>query len=69
MKCSGCVILAMLFTDDNSRSPTHIGCIDPACDVMSVAEDSYANARFLCEQYYMASPKVEYETVNRECGF
>ncbi|KAF6020686.1 Pdk [Bugula neritina] len=54
----------MLFGDDLPKSPTHIGCIDPKCDVLSVAKDSYANAKFLCEQYYMTSPSVEYTTIN-----
>jgi len=58
----------MLFGDDLPKSPTHIGCIDPKCDVLSVAKDSYANAKFLCEQYYMTSPSVEYTTINRKSG-
>ena len=57
-----------MFGDDLPRSPTHIGAIDPVCDVLSVAKDSYENARFLCEQYYMAAPAVEYETINCESG-
>ncbi|OXU25735.1 hypothetical protein TSAR_012404 [Trichomalopsis sarcophagae] len=36
----------------------HIGCIDPYCDVISVVKDAYENARFLCDQYYMASPDL-----------
>ncbi|XP_014487439.1 PREDICTED: pyruvate dehydrogenase (acetyl-transferring) kinase, mitochondrial isoform X2 [Dinoponera quadriceps] len=36
----------------------HVGCIDPSCDVIGVIKDAYENARFLCDQYYMASPEL-----------
>lgn len=36
----------------------HVGCIDPFCDVISVVKDAYENARFLCDQYYLASPEL-----------
>ncbi|CAD6239468.1 GSCOCG00008703001-RA-CDS [Cotesia congregata] len=36
----------------------HVGCIDPSCDVVSVIRDAYENARFLCDQYYLASPEL-----------
>lgn len=36
----------------------HVGCIDPSCDVISVVKDAYENARFLCDQYYMACPEL-----------
>jgi len=41
-----------------------IGAIDPDCDILSIAEDAYENARFLCEQYYMTSPNCEFECHN-----
>lgn len=37
----------------------HIGCIDPLCDPCNVVKDAYENARFLCDQYYLASPNLE----------
>ncbi|XP_011496425.1 PREDICTED: pyruvate dehydrogenase (acetyl-transferring) kinase, mitochondrial [Ceratosolen solmsi marchali] len=42
----------------------HIGCIDPYCDVISVVKDAYENARFLCDQYYMASPELVFNQHN-----
>lgn len=37
----------------------HVGWIDPTCDPVSVIRDAYENARFLCDQYYLASPELE----------
>jgi len=37
----------------------HIGCIDPMCDPSSVVLDAYESARFLCDQYYLASPEMK----------
>lgn len=45
--------------ENPSRSPRHVGCIDPACDLRSVVLDAYENAKFLCDQYYLASPEVQ----------
>jgi len=65
-----CLVLvtAMLFGHSLPKYPTHIGCIDPQCDVLSIAKDAQANAQFLCEQYYMTAPMVEYKqaNINRE---
>lgn len=38
-----------------------IGVIDAECDIMSIAEDAYESARFLCDQYYSTAPECEYE--------
>ncbi|XP_053636878.1 pyruvate dehydrogenase (acetyl-transferring) kinase, mitochondrial isoform X2 [Cherax quadricarinatus] len=40
------------------NAQNHIGCIDPHCDVVRVIEDAYSSARFLCDQYYLASPEL-----------
>jgi len=34
-----------------------------------ILSDAYANARFLCEQYYMTSPDLKIESYNREYIF
>ncbi|KAK6619869.1 hypothetical protein RUM44_006269 [Polyplax serrata] len=44
--------------EKSTRSSRHVGCIDPACDLRTVIEDAYENAKFLCDQYYMASPEL-----------
>lgn len=36
----------------------HVGCIDPQCDLVGVVKDAYENAKFLCDQYYLASPDL-----------
>lgn len=47
------------FEKERKRSARHVGCIDPACDLRSVVEDAYENAKFLCDQYYLASPELK----------
>jgi pyruvate dehydrogenase kinase 2/3/4 len=46
------------------ESPTHVGCIDPHCNVNEVVQDAYENARFLCDRYYLASPSLQLECYN-----
>lgn len=53
---------ALLYGSQLSENPRHIGCIDPHCDVLEVVRDAYANARFLCEQYYLISPDLQIES-------
>lgn len=53
-----------LFGSDLPGHPLHIGCIDPNCDVTSVVQDAYVNAKFLCDQYYLNSPEMIIETKN-----
>lgn len=50
-------LAAMLF-GESMNAQNHIGSIDPHCNVVRVIEDAYANARFLCDQYYLASPEL-----------
>lgn len=52
------LILALLFGRELNGHSRHVGCIDPACDVIGVIKDAYENARFLCDQYYLASPEL-----------
>lgn len=54
----------LIFGSNLSNHPRHIGCIDPYCDVLDIAQDAYENARFLCDQYYMNSPDVIFQCKN-----
>ena len=50
---------ALLFgKDEKIRESKHIGSINPSCKVKDVILDASENARFLCDQYYLASPEV-----------
>ncbi|XP_011309225.1 pyruvate dehydrogenase (acetyl-transferring) kinase, mitochondrial [Fopius arisanus] len=48
----------ILFGGALNGNERHVGCIDPWCDVIGVVKDAYENARFLCDQYYLASPEL-----------
>ncbi|XP_030623175.1 pyruvate dehydrogenase (acetyl-transferring) kinase isozyme 3, mitochondrial isoform X1 [Chanos chanos] len=55
----------LLFGNDiNPAHPKHIGSIDPTCNVADVVNDAYETAKMLCEQYYLAAPKLEVEEFN-----
>ncbi|KAH9514363.1 hypothetical protein Btru_028947 [Bulinus truncatus] len=49
---------------EKNNDPRHIGCIDPNCNVLAVVQDAFENAKFLCEQYYLAAPDFLVETHN-----
>lgn len=52
------LFVALLFGEIPQQG-RHIGCIDPLCDPGSVVLDAYENARYLCDQYYLASPELK----------
>ncbi|XP_072019788.1 LOW QUALITY PROTEIN: pyruvate dehydrogenase (acetyl-transferring) kinase isozyme 2, mitochondrial-like [Amphiura filiformis] len=54
----------LLFGSAPKTHPTHIGSVDPYCDVVSVIHEAYDSARYLCDQYYLASPEMDLEWVN-----
>ncbi|XP_046404546.1 pyruvate dehydrogenase (acetyl-transferring) kinase, mitochondrial isoform X1 [Ischnura elegans] len=54
----------LLFGSELNGHNRHIGCIDPHCDLSSVVRDAYENARFLCDQYYLASPELRLKEHN-----
>lgn len=47
-----------------THDSTHIGSVDPECNVVSVIRDAYDMARYLCDQYYLASPDMELTAFN-----
>uniref|UniRef100_M3YVE6 Protein-serine/threonine kinase n=1 Tax=Mustela putorius furo TaxID=9669 RepID=M3YVE6_MUSPF len=49
----------------NPAHPKHIGSIDPNCNVSEVVKDAYDMAKLLCDKYYMASPDLEIQEINR----
>lgn len=57
-------ISALLFGGQLNGHSRHVGCIDPSCDVIGVIKDAYENARFLCDQYYLASPELKVKQHN-----
>lgn len=52
------------YKEDYDEKNTQIGSIDPKCDVVSVLQDAFLNAKFLCDQYYLCSPDIELITKN-----
>jgi len=52
--------------DEAPLSPVYVGSIDPYCDVPLIVEDAFNNAAFLCDQYYLQSPKLDLQVVNAE---
>lgn len=49
-----------MFSEKKPQTPFQIGAIDPQCDVLAVLEDAYNNAKFLCDQYYLCSPDIDF---------
>merc|ERR1719186_1231350 len=54
----------LIFGDEYQR-PQDVGCIDPYCDVPALIKDAFSNAAFLCDQYYLQSPKLKLKIVNK----
>ena len=57
----------MLIFSGADKKPDHpllIGAIDPHCRVLEVLEDAYSNAKFLCDQYSLCSPDIEFVCEN-----
>jgi pyruvate dehydrogenase kinase 2/3/4 len=54
----------ILFGELPQQQTRHVGCIDPFCDPEAVVKDAYENARWLCDQYYLASPEIEIKQHN-----
>lgn len=58
------VLVAAILFGEIPQQGRHIGCIDPVCDPGSVVMDAYENARYLCDQYYLASPELKLTQTN-----
>lgn len=58
-----------LFGSDGANQRGFVGCVDPNCNVLVVAEDAFDNAKFLCDQYYLTSPKLVIEQHNGNYSF
>lgn len=54
----------LIFSDSKTGNPSHIGSIDPNCDVVAVVEDAFECAKMLCDQYYLTSPELKLTQVN-----
>ncbi|XP_064146066.1 pyruvate dehydrogenase kinase, isozyme 4 isoform X2 [Loxodonta africana] len=54
----------LIFSDSQTGNPTHIGSIDPNCDVVAVVQDAFECSRMLCDQYYLTSPELKLTQVN-----
>ena len=52
------------YKEDYDDKNTQIGSIDPDCDVETILKDAFANAKFLCDQYYLCSPDLDLVTKN-----
>lgn len=64
---NACFVPALLFGGMLNGHSRHVGCIDPSCGVLGVVKDAYENARFLCDQYYLASPELKLTEYNGKC--
>lgn len=42
------------------QKSNYVGTIDPQCEVTPVVVQAYESARFLCEQYYLSAPLMEF---------
>ncbi len=54
----------LIFGTAPNTHATHIGSINPDCDVVSVINDAYDGAKYLCDQYYLGSPDVNIKWID-----
>jgi pyruvate dehydrogenase kinase 2/3/4 len=52
-----------LFADEETGQSSHVGIIDPNCNVIAVIQEAATNAQRLCETYYGDAPKIEYRAI------
>ncbi|XP_041458551.1 pyruvate dehydrogenase (acetyl-transferring) kinase isozyme 2, mitochondrial-like [Lytechinus variegatus] len=58
----------LMFGHTPKTHPLHVGSIDPSCDIVAVIRDAYDSAKYLCDQYYLASPNIDVRWIDTRDG-
>ncbi|XP_792733.3 pyruvate dehydrogenase (acetyl-transferring) kinase isozyme 2, mitochondrial [Strongylocentrotus purpuratus] len=58
----------LMFGQIPTTHPLLVGSIDPSCDIVAVIRDAYDSAKYLCDQYYLASPDIDVRWIDARDG-